>query len=199
MFYLCRMQQTISIDTQDFIAVARDDRNAFERLFRRYYRLLCDYGRSILGDRELAEDVVQEVFIYFWNNREVIHIQMSVKAYLYTAVRHGALNVLKKQLIERKHNPQLTEFVEFLQTSEYSDEEQEEINRIRQVMTELPKQCLKVFLMSAVDGKKYQEIADELDISINTVKTHISKAYRLIREKTSGDMPLVLLVFATGV
>lgn len=193
------MQQTISIDTQDFIAVARDDRNAFERLFRRYYRLLCDYGRSILGDRELAEDVVQEVFIYFWNNREVIHIQMSVKAYLYTAVRHGALNVLKKQLIERKHNPQLTEFVEFLQTSEYSDEEQEEINRIRQVMTELPKQCLKVFLMSAVDGKKYQEIADELDISINTVKTHISKAYRLIREKTSGDMPLVLLVFATGV
>lgn len=199
MFYLCRMQQTISIDTQDFIAVARDDRNAFERLFRRYYRLLCDYGRSILGDRELAEDVVQEVFIYFWNNREVIHIQMSVKAYLYTAVRHGALNVLKKQLIERKHNPQLTEFVEFLQTSEYSDEEQEEINRIRQVMTELPKQCLKVFSMSAVDGKKYQEIADELDISINTVKTHISKAYRLIREKTSGDMPLVLLVFATGV
>lgn len=193
------MQQTISIDTQDFIAVARDDRNAFERLFRRYYRLLCDYGRSILGDRELAEDVVQEVFIYFWNNREVIHIQMSVKAYLYTAVRHGALNVLKKQLIERKHNPQLTEFVEFLQTSEYSDEEQEEINRIRQVMAELPKQCLKVFLMSAVDGKKYQEIADELDISINTVKTHISKAYRLIREKTSGDMPLVLLVFATGV
>lgn len=193
------MQQTISIDTQDFIAVARDDRNAFERLFRRYYRLLCDYGRSILGDRELAEDVVQEVFIYFWNNREVIHIQMSVKAYLYTAVRHGALNVLKKQLIERKHNPQLTEFVEFLQTSEYSDEEQEEINRIRQVMAELPKQCLKVFLMSAVDGKKYQEIADELDISINTVKTHISKAYRLIREKTSGDMSLVLLVFATGV
>lgn len=193
------MQQTISIDTQDFIAVARDDRNAFERLFRRYYRLLCDYGRSILGERELAEDVVQEVFIYFWNNREVIHIQMSVKAYLYTAVRHGALNVLKKQLIERKHNPQLTEFVEFLQTSEYSDEEQEEINRIRQVMSELPKQCLKVFLMSAVDGKKYQEIADELDISINTVKTHISKAYRLIREKTSGDMPLVLLVFATGV
>lgn len=193
------MQQTISIDTQDFIAVARDDRNAFERLFRRYYRLLCDYGRSILGDRELAEDVVQEVFIYFWNNREVIHIQMSVKAYLYTAVRHGALNVLKKQLIERKHNPQLTEFVEFLQTSEYSDEEQEEINRIRQVMAELPKQCLKVFLMSAVDGKKYQEIADELDISINTVKTHVSKAYRLIRKKTSGDMPLVLLVFATGV
>lgn len=193
------MQQTISIDTQDFIAVARDDRNAFERLFRRYYRLLCDYGRSILGERELAEDVVQEVFIYFWNNREVIHIQMSVKAYLYTAVRHGALNVLKKQLIERKHNPQLTEFVEFLQTSEYSDEEQEEINRIRQVMAELPKQCLKVFLMSAVDGKKYQEIANELDISINTVKTHVSKAYRLIREKTSGDMPLVLLVFATGV
>lgn len=192
------MQQTISIDTHEFIAIARGDRNAFERLFRRYYRSLCEYARSILGDSEMAEDVVQEVFIYFWNNRHVINIHLSVKSYLYTAVRHGALNVLKKQVIERKHCPQLTEFVEFLQTSEYSDEERVEIIRIRKVLTELPKQCLKVFLMSAVDGKKYQEIAEELDISVNTVKTHIRKAYRLIREKTAGDIRMVLLLLSMG-
>lgn len=188
------MQSTVFSDSQEFISIARGDRNAFERMFRKYYRPLCDYGKGILGDREMAEDVVQDVFIYFWNNRQIIDIHLSIKSYLYTAVRHGALNVLKKQLIERKHSPQLTEFVEFLQTSDYSEEEQEEINRIREVMTELPKQCLKVFLMSAIDGKKYQEIALELGISINTVKTHITKAYRLIREKTSSDMRLVLLI-----
>ena len=107
--------------------------------------------------------------------------------------------MLKKQLIERKHTTQLTEFVEFLQNSTYSEEEEEEINRIRAVMEELPKQCLKVFLMSALDGKKYQQIADELGISVNTVKTHITKAYRLIREKTSGDMQMVLLLFSTKI
>lgn len=193
------MQSSLTGDTNEFIAISRGDKNAFERLFRKYYNSLCEYGRGILGDGEQAEDVVQNTFIYFWNNRHVIDIHLSVKSYLYTSVRHGALNVLKRQLIERKHSSQLTEFVEFLQNSDYSEEEEEEINRIRTVMAELPKQCLKVFLMSTVDGKKYQQIADELGISINTVKTHITKAYRLIREKTAGDMQLVLLVFSTGI
>lgn len=190
------MQSNISADTQDFIAISRGDKNAFERLFRKYYRSLCEYVTSILGDSELAEDVVQDAFIYFWNNRRVIDIHLSVKSYLFTSVRHGALNVLKRQLIERKHSPQLTEFIEFLQTSDYSEEEMEEIKHIRAVMAELPQQCLKVFLMSVLEDKKYQQIADELGISINTVKTHITKAYRLIREKTSSDIRLVLLLLA---
>lgn len=190
------MQQTIFIDTQDFISISQGNKDAFERLFKKYYRPLCEYARSVLGDSELSEDVVQEVFIYFWNNRHTINIHLSVKSYLYTAVRHGALNILKKQLIERRHSPQLTEFVEFLQTSDYSEEEQTEINHIRSVMEELPKQCLKVFLMSALEEKKYNEIAEELGISVNTVKTHITKAYRLIRGKISSDMRLVLLVLS---
>lgn len=193
------MQETIYIDTQEFIAISDGDKNAFERLFRKYYNSLCEYARSILSDGGMAEDVVQEAFIYFWNNRKTINIQFSMKSYLYTAVRHGALNLLKKQLTERKHSPQLTEFVEFLQTTDYSEDEQEEINHIRSVMEELPKQCLKVFLMSALEEKKYNEIAEELGISVNTVKTHISKAYRLIREKIAGDMRLVLLLLSARV
>lgn len=192
------MQPIISIETQEFIAISQGDKNAFERLFKKYYQPLCEYARSILSDGGLAEDVVQDVFIYFWNNRKIINIQFSVKSYLYTAVRHGALNLLKKQLTERKHSPQLTEFVEFLQTSDYSEDEQEEITHIRSVMEELPKQCLKVFLMSALEEKKYNEIAEELGISVNTVKTHITKAYRLIREKITSDIRLVLLVLSAG-
>lgn len=193
------MQQVVGTDTQDFIAISNGDKHAFEHLFRKYYRSLCEYGRSILSDGEIAEDVVQEVFICFWDHRNVLDIQVSVKSYLYTAVRYRALNVLEKQLIQRKHNPALAEYVEFLATSEYSEEEQEEINRIRAVMADLPKQCLKIFLMSALEGKKYQEIADELGVSLNTVKTHISRAYRLIREKISSDMRLVLLIFSSEV
>ena len=59
-------------------------------------------------------------------------------------------------------------------------------------MRELPQQCLKVFLMSSLEEKKYTEIAVELGISVNTVKSHITKAYRLIRAKTNGDISVIL-------
>ena len=99
---------------------------------------------------------------------------------------------LQKQAIVRKHNPKLTEFIEYLLHSEYSVEEEQEIERIKVIMQELPPQCLKVFMLSAIEEKKYTEIADELSISVNTVKTHISKAYRLIRGQLHSEESLIL-------
>ena len=96
---------------------------------------------------------------------------------------------LQKQAIVRKHNPKLTEFIEYLLHSEYPIEKEQEIERIKAIMQELPPQCLKVFMLSAIEEKKYTEIADELSISVNTVKTHISKAYRLIRFPIDPALP----------
>ena len=99
---------------------------------------------------------------------------------------------LQKQAIVRKHNPKLTEFIEYLLHSEYPIEKEQEIERIKAIMQELPPQCLKVFMLSAIEEKKYTEIADELSISVNTVKTHISKAYRLIRGQLHSEESLIL-------
>ena len=99
---------------------------------------------------------------------------------------------LQKQAIVRKHNPKLTEFIEYLLHSEYSVEEEQEIERIKAIMQELPPQCLKVFMLSTIEEekeKKYTGIANEFSISINTVKTHISKAYRLIRFPIDPALP----------
>ena len=179
-------------DRIDFLGITKNDKTAFEHLFRRYYKTLCLYAVGILKDRELAEDSVQEVFIWFWENRNVCEVNSSVRAYLYTAVRHKALRILQKQLSEHKHHPKLQEFVEYLLTTEYTREEELEIERVKAVMRELPQQCLKVFLMSSMEEKKYTEIAVELGISVNTVKSHITKAYRLIRAKTNGDISVIL-------
>ncbi|OKZ40918.1 MAG: hypothetical protein BHV82_09010 [Odoribacter sp. 43_10] len=86
----------------------------------------------------------------------------------------------------------MTEFIEYLLHSEYPIEKEQEIERIKAIMQELPPQCLKVFMLSTIEEekeKKYTGIANEFSISINTVKTHISKAYRLIRFPIDPALP----------
>ncbi|MDR1415731.1 MAG: RNA polymerase sigma-70 factor, partial [Odoribacteraceae bacterium] len=97
------------MDKSLFDRVMKGDDDAFERLFRSYYAPLCDYCRGIVGEAEAAEDIVSEVFTYLWKHREDIHVRVSVKAYLYSSARHGALNLLKRQAMERAHSPRLTE------------------------------------------------------------------------------------------
>lgn len=192
------MNNSPEIDSALLLAIRKDDYGSFESLFRKYYQALCNYSGSILKDTELAEDTVQDVFIWFWENRGKVDVKSSLRSYLFTAVRHKALRILQRQMAEQKHCPRLTEFVEYLLNTEYTPEEEREIERVKAVMRELPQQCLKVFLMSCMEEKKYQEIAEELGISVNTVKSHITKAYRLIREKTKADLPLILYLFVSG-
>ena len=90
----------------------------------------------------------------------------------------------------------LTEFIENLQCSDYSEEEVQRIEQIKEVLQTLPSQCRVVFTMSCLDGKKYKEIAEELGISVNTVKSHIMKAYRDIRARVGGESSPLLLFIA---
>lgn len=166
----------------------------FENLFKQYYVELCEYSRGIIGDKYVAEDIVQDAFLYLWNHRHQISIKTSLKAYLYTAVRHGSLNHLKRQVTEEKHTPRLTEFITYLQESEYSEEESEKLRQAKLFLKELPEQCRIVFLKNCLEGKKYKDIATELDISVNTVKTHLSKAYRLLRERFKINPILFLFI-----
>ena len=145
-----------------------------------------------MADVSPAEDAVQDMFIHFWENRIKLQIKSPLRAYFYTCIRHRALKNLQKQAIVRKHNPKLTEFIEYLLHSEYPIEKEQEIERIKAIMQELPPQCLKVFMLSTIEEekeKKYTGIANEFSISINTVKTHISKAYRLIRFPIDPALP----------
>lgn len=184
-------------DKQLFSAIIEGDRNAFECLFQKYYTVLCDYSWTYLDGKGEAEDAVQDVFVYIWNNRKSIHMQDSVRGYLFSAVKHRVLNMLKHKAIERSHSRLLTEFWEDLSKSEYSEEEQLQLEQIRSILQNLPPQCRTVFMKSCLEGKKYREIAEELQISVNTVKYHILRAYREIREKvTVPENPAILFFVA---
>ena len=179
-----------------FSKIKNGDQGAFEQVFRMFYMPLCDYAVMILGDQAEAEDVVQDLFTYLWKSRQEIRVQESVKSYLFTSVRFRALNVSKHKMIERKHGASLMAFIEDLQNSDYSEEEMQRVEQIKEILQTLPAQCRTVFTMSCLDGKKYKEIADELGISVNTVKSHVMKAYRNIRARVGGEHTSVLLFIA---
>lgn len=177
------MNTSTPIDTWLWLAVQKNDYSAFERLFHQYYSPLCRYSEGFVGDRAQAEDVVQDTFVYFWEKRSRIELKVSIVACLYTAVRYRSLRILENQVRMQRHFLQLSEYIDHLLNSGYSEEEEKKIEKIRAVMQELPPQCLKVFVMSALEGKKYSEIASKLSISVNTVKTHMTKAYKILREE----------------
>lgn len=175
-----------------FAKIKKGDKKAFEQVFRVFYIPLCDYAFMLLGDSTEAEDVVQDLFTYIWKKRCEILIQGSVKSYLFSSVRFRALDVLKHQMIALKHGTLLTEFIKNLQNTDYSEEEVRRIELIKKIIETLPPQCRRVFTMNCLDGMTYKEIAHELGISVNTVKSHIMKAYRDIRSHV-GEYPTVLL------
>ena len=179
-----------------FARIKDGDERAFERVFRAFYRPLCDYAVTLLGSEEDAEDVVQDLFTRVWADRQGMEVQESVKSYLFTAVRFRALNVLKRRAVEQKHSASLAEFIEDLQREDYSEEETRRVERIKEVLQTLPAQCRTVFTMSCLEGKKYSEIAAKLGITVNTVKSHVAKAYRDIRAAVDKGVKPVLYFIA---
>lgn len=179
-----------------FARIKDGDERAFERVFRAFYRPLCDYAVTLLGSAEDAEDVVQDLFTRVWAERQGMEVQESVKSYLFTAVRFRALNMLKRRAMEQKHSTSLAEFIEDLQHEDYSEEEMRRIERLQEALRALPPQCRTVFTMSCLDGKTYAEIAGELGITVNTVKSHVAKAYRDLRVAAEQGVKPVLYFIA---
>ena len=82
------MNKVTDIDLQWYEAVRQDNYPAFEKLFQKYYDPLCRYAQGLLADGSLAEDVVQDMFIHFWENRIKLQVKDSLRAYFYTCIRH---------------------------------------------------------------------------------------------------------------
>ena len=122
---------------------------SFELLFRKYYQVLCHYCMGILDDAKKTEDVVQDTFVYLWENRQKINIKTSLKSYLYQSVRHGALKVIRSRALEQRHLPYLTEFIKYLERSEFSEDELDRLREVEQAIDELPPSCKNCLLYTS--------------------------------------------------
>lgn len=171
-----------------------DYKGIFEQLFRENYIRLCYHAYSFLNDEEAAKDAVNDVFEKVWVNFEKIERTQSVLPLLYTLVRNHCVSLLRHKKVRERFNQELR--LKDEATDEGYMEYELLIERLRQSVEKLPGQTKVVFRMCFLDGKKYQETADVLAISINTVKTHINKALRILREEYS-DYSLLLVLLSS--
>lgn len=182
-------------DQKVFSAIQQGDVSTFEMLFKTHYKALCRYATAYLYDPDDAEEVVQSTFIGFWEKREIIQIDSSIKAYLYRSVRNACLNEIKRQKVRLLHaNSVVAEGEKFSQSSDHLAIKTELEAKIQEALQSLPEQCRLIFKMSRFEELKYQEIADQLCISIKTVESQMGKALKLMRVKLKDYLPLIMIL-----
>ncbi|SKC41854.1 RNA polymerase sigma-70 factor, ECF subfamily [Ohtaekwangia koreensis] len=171
-----------SPDQEIIQAIQRGDKGAFEQVFHACYENLCQYAFTILKDMDEAEDIVQSMFLKIWERREDLNIQHAIRSYLFRAVYHQCINHLEHRTIKLKHQEYgVLEGTSRVQQPEIFPDELS--NSIQSVVNELPQQCRIIFMMSRYEELRYAEIAQKLNISVNTIENQISKALRILRLK----------------
>lgn len=168
------------------------DWDSFNLIFEEYSDRLYAYALAFVKDKLLAEDIVQDTFIYLWTKRNNIGWQGSIYGYLFQSVRNACLNCKVKCKIENKYK----EFVLANHWEFTNDEESlEELHALAMdFISKLPEKCREIFILGCIDGMSYAGIAEKLDISVNTVKTQMQRAKSKLRTLSGGDK-LVALFF----
>lgn len=185
------------LDQNLWIGLKEGKQTALEMIFKTHYQPLCKYAYSFLNDKDEAEEVVQSSFISLWEKRNAITIQTSFKSYLYRMVRNACLNAIKHEKIKKSYAAR--EKISGEPTHESVSENiasTELEKKIMAAMQVLPEQCRLVFQLSRFEELKYQEIADQLSISVKTVENHMGKALRIMREQLREYLPLFIIFFS---
>lgn len=171
-------------DKELFFLIKKDDLSAFKALFKKYYNNLCHFSNNIIKDRLLAEEAVSDVYMKIWNKRKQFNINISVKSYLYQAVRNYSLNYLKKKINAAENVRSLNdlEVKSDINTDDYLfyEEFKEKIDRLIDM---LPKKRKLVFQLKYFDGMSFDEIAEILSISPHTVRNQFIKAVEFMNEQ----------------
>lgn len=181
----------------------RGNEEAYKYIYDHHYVLLCHVANQYVRDTFLAETIVGDVIFHLWEIRASLNITTSIRSYLIRAVRNRCLDYInseheKKEVSFSGLVPQDMPEERYLQSDNYplgTLLERELENEIRTAIRKLPPECRHVFEKSRFEEKKYEEIAAELNISINTVKYHIKNALSLLQKELSKYLIVLYLFF----
>lgn len=169
------------------------DDKAFEQMFKAHYKELHSYANVMLRDEDTAEEIVQSMFLKFWEKRELLNVQTSIKAYLYKCVYNDSLNYLKHQKVKTKYQDFAAYTMNDHHEAASSRLELTELQyKLQEALNELPEHCRTIFQMSRFEELKYREIAEQLDLSIKTVENQMGKALKILRLKLADFITLIL-------
>jgi RNA polymerase sigma-70 factor, ECF subfamily len=173
--------------------------STFEKLFDNYYSMLCLVAYDMVKNKQLAEEIVDEVFVVLWQKRESIIIYKSIRAYLVKSVQNSCNNWFEhtkteRSVITNKFDVSTYDLLRWSDDYPLGNLLVKELQKkIDESIEALPDQCRKIFLLSRNEELNYEEIANRLSITVNTVKTQIKIALSKLREALQDYLPLILL------
>lgn len=186
------------IDTELFIRKTFDvdAKKGCELLFRLYYPSMCTHAVRFVYSKEIAEDLVADVFYTFWNTQSFQCITQSYRSYLFRSVRNRAYNYLANEL---KKTDSLDTALHQETAASYGPELmmrfEELYAKVDELVATLPPQCRKIFIMNRFEGLKPKDIAEALHLSVRTVEVHIAKALGTLRTGLKDQWLLLLLIW----
>lgn len=168
-----------------------------DALFKEFYHRLVYFSMQFVKDEHKAQDIAQDSFIKYWQQKDTVAAdQTAIKNFLYSTVKNASLNVIRHQKVVEGYiqlqgtaEPEQASVMEAIIAAEVMQE-------VHSAIQALPENYRQISMMGYFDGKKNCEIADELNMSINTVKKQKQKALQLLRMKLSPEMFFFLLALS---
>lgn len=162
--------------------ISAGNETAFRQLYHHFYKKLLQFAFALVKQKEVAEELVEDVFIKFWKNRYAAESIRNVKVYLYTAAKNTCLNYLSSKMHENITRPFDAINIELAGT--LSPDQiliyRETYAKIKKAIETLPPRCKMIFKLIREDGLKYKEVAEILNLSLSTVETQMTIAIRRI-------------------
>jgi RNA polymerase sigma-70 factor (ECF subfamily) len=179
-------------DNTENIYLKIKDEAHFRSIFDEYYASLFYYAVKMIHNEQIAEDFVQEIFLNFWNKRDEVYINR-IANYLYTSIRFRCMNHIKHEKVKRDYAEKSIREADFQIDDSIVMIEEEMIREINKLIDSMPDQQKKVFRLH-IDGLSQDEIAKELNVSVNTVKTHKLRARQFLREHLKNSLYILCLI-----
>lgn len=164
--------------------IEEGDQSAFRSFMDMYSKDLYHFALGYVNTREIAEEIVSDVFLEVWNNRRNLHQIQQIKPWLLIIVRNKAISYLRKEHPDTTVSFDEIEdyYIPLVQSPDHAIISEEEIKKINQAISSLPPKCKEVFMLAKIEKTPYKEIAQILNISVKTINIHIAKALSLISQ-----------------
>lgn len=170
------------------------DTRTYEVVFKKYYQPLVMFVVRHIGNEDVAKDIVQDIFFKLFESSSSLPDDFLLKSWFYRVARNAAVDYLRHLQVEDKYKFLMAEAM--ISIPDIDEEIDEQVYaKVNLAIESLPEQCRLIIKLNVLEGKKYQEIAEELGITINTIRTQVSRGYKKLRDILSEEVDSSVLFF----
>jgi RNA polymerase sigma-70 factor (family 1) len=187
------MEYGILTDTDLVALLKRSDAQSFEEIYSRHWRKLLLFSRTKLPQTEHPEDLVQDLFVMLWEQREKLAIS-NLSSYLHTSLKNAVINRYRVKLLHQQYALQAIEVPTFHEQTGQEVELNELVATFEKQLQGMPEKTVKIFRLSKIEYKSVKEISATLDVPERTVEYHIALAIRKLRHVLRDYLPALIFL-----